>query len=429
LLIFIWSLAMPNFLLSIEYNLETTLLAAAISFVLTSVLVWLMMLTANRSRLNQLRISLEKEMTASEQQRMQLGAELNNLQQKIKQTETKVTEKTAQITELEKYTQSVQAELEKNAALQIAVNQKNQEFSQLNQRLQASEKNQTALQQAQQTWQADREEKDIHIKTLTTTLDRQSVDLQEQAATLDEQASKVVALEQTLQQQQAELAQAQQINLNQQQQLENTMLQVQDLQQRLTEQTVTSLWTENQQQPFEQPSLAQLEERNQALERKLLENQQLIDELQAVITTQTEQRPPVVIESELSKMLASQTAKITQLNATLAEQANYLFRLEYDLDVKKALISHQNSPLQSIPAALVAKQEQALARIDELEQLLNSKRKIVEKSAEKIYFKPLELLNPAKQQLEEIADKAKYLPIQFKAFYQKILPKNSNKFS
>jgi hypothetical protein len=420
---------MPNFLLSIEYNLETTLLAAAISFVLTSVLVWLMMLTANRSRLNQLRISLEKEMTASEQQRMQLGAELNNLQQKIKQTETKVTEKTVQITELEKYKQSVQAELEKNATLQIAVNQKNQELSQLNQRLQVAEKNQTALQQAQQTWQADREEKDIRIKTLTTTLDRQSVDLQEQAATLEEQAAKVVTLEQTLQQQQAELAQAQQVNLNQQQQLDNAMLQVQDLQQRLTAQTVTSLWTENQQHPFEQPSLAQLEERNQALERKLLENQQFIDELQAVITTQTEQRPPVVIESELSKMLANQEAKITQLNATLAEQANYLFRLEYDLDVKKALISHQNSPLQSIPAAIVAKQEQALARIDALEQLLNSKRKIVEKSAEKTYFKPLELLSPAKQQLEEIADKAKYLPHQFKVFYQKILPKNSNKFS
>lgn len=410
---------MPNFLLGLEYNLETTLLAAGISFVLAAGLVWLMMAATCRSRLTQLRMTLEKEITTSEQQRMQLGTDLNNLQQKIQQTELKATEQTAQIAQLEKDKQAAQTQAERTLTLESSLNQKNQELAQLTQRVQESEKIRTQLQQAQQSWQTNLAEKEAILAEKEVTLGTLT-------ATVDEQTAQIIQLEQNLQEQQTHLVQAQQANTEQQQQLDHATLQLQQLEQQLlTAQTAKPpVLTESVETWEQQQARIQLQESHQALEEKLADNESVIKELQAALATaQAEPKPAAINDPDLTKKLSDQQATIASLNTTLAEQANYLFRLEYDLEVKKSIINNRDYPLQGIPAAIVAKQEAAQVRIDELEQLLSPKQKATKKTLEKTQSKSSELLNPAKQQLEEIADKAKHLPDRFKGFYQKILTK------
>ncbi len=466
---------MPDFLLGLEYNLETTLLAAAISFVVSAILIWLMMAAASRSRLNQLRTTLEKEITSSEQQRMQLGTDLNSLQQKNQLTELKITEQAAQIAELEKNNQELEkdkqaaeTEAKRTSMLELSLNQKNQEFAQLTQRLQESENKQESL---KQSWEVSLAEKDAAINELTTELNQQKAqvsqieqkflmqqtELAEQAkatqqqleqnlqqlqtefaqlqqAEVQQQQQLETALQelhserqqsqqnQVEQQQQAEkklqelqtaLTQAQQSKLEQQQQLEGATLQLERLEERLTDRSAKSAGARSPETLAQQQTIERLQESNQALERKLLESEAAIKELVA-----KNAKKPATVELEL-------TQKIAELNTALAEQGNYIFRLEYDLEVKKALMSDKNSPLKTIPAAIIAKQEQAEARIIELEQKLNPKRKEVKKTVEKTQASPVDMLNPAKQQIDEIADKAKHLPDQFKGFYQKILAKKT----
>lgn len=463
---------MSDFLFGMEYTLETTLIAAAISFVVSAVLVWLMMVAANRARLNQLRATLQKEITSSEQQRMQLGTDLNNLQQKVQQTELKVTEQTAQIAELEKDKQAVQTQAERASALELSFNQKSQEFTQLSQRLQESETRQKSLQQSLDNSLA---EKNAAISALTVSLDEQKnqvskleQSLQTQQTELSQQAklaqqqleqnlqalqtelaqlqqAKLVQQQQletalqelqtelaqtqqskleqqqetekTLQELQTALAQAQQHKLEQQQQLEGATLQLERLEQRLADRSAKAGAVKSPENLEQQQTIQRLQESNQALEKKLQESEAVINELAAKTA-----KKPATVESEL-------TQKIAELNTALTEQGNYIFRLEYDLEVKKALLGDKNSPLKVIPAAIIAKQEQAEARIIELEQLLNPKHKAAKKPIEKVQPKPSESLNAATKQLEEITDKAKHLPDQFKNFYQKILTKKTEQTS
>ena len=382
---------MPHFLVGMDFNLEAMLLALAISFVISVILIWGVVAPINKSRLNQLRTRLEKDILNSEQQRMQLGSELNNLQQKIQKTELKVTEQTARITELEKDRQAAKAEAERASALELSLNQKNQEFAQLTGRLQESEKK---LENLQQNWQTSVAEKEAAINSLTDTLNQQK--------------AQTAQAEQNLQQLQIEFNELQQAKIEQQQQLEGTILQVERLEQRLADRSAKSPETLEQQQ-----TLQRLQESNQTLERKLQESETVINEVKA-----KNEKKTAPVEAELIQ-------KIAELNTTLTEQGNYIFRLEYDLEVKKALINDNNSPLKTIPAAILSKQEQAEARIIELEQKLNPKRKDVKKTVEKIQPKQLEIPTPTKQQIDEIADKAKQLPDQFKGFYQKILAKKT----
>ena len=123
---------MPSFLLDLSYTLETTLLAAAISFVLAAGLIWLMMKMVCRSRLTQLRTTLEKEISASEQQRTQLATDLSHLQQKLQQTELNIAEQSAQIAELEHAKQAAQTEAEQALALKSSMSQQDNELEELN---------------------------------------------------------------------------------------------------------------------------------------------------------------------------------------------------------------------------------------------------------------------------------------------------------
>lgn len=429
---------MPEFLQGMEFNYETMLLATAISFIIAVILIGVIVAPINRSRLKKLRTALEKEITNSEQLRMQLGTELNALQQKFHQTEVKITEQTAQITQLEKEKQAAQAQAERVPTLDLSLNQKNQELSQLTLRLQEYEKQQASL---QESWKSSLAEKDATINGLTASLDEQKLqiaqieqlqteftelqhakhELQQQLDnTLQQLQTKLAEAEQSKlehqqqseknrQQLQSELMQVQQSKLELQQQLDSSLLQAERLEQRLTERVAKSGGGGKPSEKLEQQqTILRLQDSNQALEKKLLETEAVVNEL-----TARNAKKPADVETELSQ-------KIAALNTALSEQSNYIFRLEYDLEVKKALMSDKNSPLKTIPAAILAKQEQAEARILELEQKLNPKRKDVKKTVEKIESKPLELLNPAKHQLDEIADKATHLPEYFKGFFKKL---------
>ncbi|MFI3158579.1 MAG: hypothetical protein QX199_20745 [Methylococcaceae bacterium] len=524
---------MPSFLLDISYNLETTLLAVAVSFVLAAGLIWLIMAAVCRSRLTQLRMTLEKEITTSEQQRTQLSTDLNNLQQKAQQTELNIIGQAAQIAQLEKDKQTAEIEVKRALALKSSISQHNQKLielnrcleedfqlesidiqpvanstqselfwqkhyqviSQLSQRLHEAEKARTELQQEQQSrqgnlaekdaavsaltaaaneqteragqleqalqeqqiqftqqqqhWQSSLTEKDAALSTLTVianeraervgqleqSLQEQQIQLtQEQqnwqsslteqnavvsslTATANEQAERVRQLEQTLQEQQIQLTQEQQFKVEQQQQLDHAALQLQQLKHQLAEQAAQPIDILEQQHPG-----MEFQENYQALEKKLADSESVIKELQAeLIATQT---GPVTVDPDLIKKLANQEAAIAELNETLAGQANHLFRLEYDLEVKNSIIRDHDSPLQGIPATIVAKQEQAQARIAELERMLNPQQKVAENTLGKTQSKPLELFNPAKQKIEEITDAAKHFPGQFKGFYQKMLSKS-----
>lgn len=542
---------MPDFLLGMEYNLETTLLASGISFILAAILVWVIMAMTSRSRLTKLRTTLEKEITASEAQRMQLGTDLNQLQQKLQQTELKVTEQAAQITEL---------------------TQRN---------LSEAEKAQTELQQAQQSWQARLTEKDQAASALTATVNEQTAriialehNLQQQQtlahhydaminaeiekhahlskheettiipedstlrrhyltllranieknkaprptdstlrrhydAMLDAELEKhlachsekevivvakplgVLDLQQTgiklrksyqaleknladsaavIKELQAKLQAAQRQITTPSNQAAitalNTTLSEQsnyvsrleydlevkksiisdhdtplhdmpvaivakqeedharivelegllDFKDKTGKHSAESLQTHNQ-----QVGSPKSQESYQALQQKLADSEALIKELQTALTTAQTQTNPATVNSDLTKKLASQEAAIVELNAALAEQANYLSRLEYDLEVKKSLLNNQHEPLQEIPAAIVAKQQEAQARIAELERLLNPKQKSAQKISEKTQSTSSELLNPAKQQIEEMSDKTKHFSEQLKGFYNRVL--------
>ena len=487
MLIFIGSLAMPSFLLDISYNLETTLLAVAVSFVLAAGLIWLIMAAVCRSRLTQLRMTLEKEITTSEQQRTQLSTDLNNLQQKAQQTELNIIDQAAQIAQLEKDKQTAEIEVKRALALKSSISQHNQKLaelnrcleedfqlesidiqpvanstqselfwqkhyqviSQLSQRLHEAEKARTELQQEQQSRQGNLAEKDAAVSALTAAANEQAERagqleqaLQEQQiqftqqqqhwqssltekdaafSTLtviaNERAERVGQLEQSLQEQQIQLTQEQQFKVEQQQQLDHAALQLQQLKQQLVEQAAQPIDILEQQHPG-----IEFQENYQALEKKLADSESVIKELQAeLMATQT---GPVTVDPDLIKKLADQEAAITELNEALAGQANHLFRLEYDLEVKNAIIRDHDSALQGIPATIVAKQEQAQARIAELERMLNPQQKVAENTLGKTQSKPLELFNPAKQKIEEITDAAKHFPGQFKGFYQKMLSKS-----
>ncbi len=193
---------------------------------------------------------------------------------------------------------------------------------------------------------------------------------------------------------------------------------MQQLKQQLAEQAAQPAETVEPQQPG-----IEFQQSYQALEKKLADSEAVIQELQAELAA-AQQAKPAAVDPGLIKKLADQEAAIAELNATLAGQANHFSRLEYDLEVKNAIIRDYNRPLEGIPAAIVAKQEEAQARIAELERALNPQRKVAENTLEMTQAKPLELFSPAKQKIEEITDAAKHFPEQFKGFYQKILSKS-----
>lgn len=563
---------MPSFLLDLNYTLETTLLAAAISFVLAAGLIWLMMKMVCRSRLTQLRTTLEKEISASEQQRTQLATDLNHLQQKLQQTELNIAEQSAQIVHLEHAKQAAQTEAEQALALKSSITQQNNKLEELNkaleqefqldavdvqsdadstqselawhkhyqiinrlsQRLHEAEQVRTELQQEQQSRQGSWAEQEAAVSALTAAANQQAEragqleqalqdqqiqftqqqqqwqnSLNEKDAALstltviaDERAERVGQLEQALQAQQIQLTQEQQqwqsrlaekdaaigaltagvneqaeragqleqslqqhtqltqqqqnlhsslaekdaaisalnttineqaerigqleqslqeqhipFNQDRQQQLDSAVLQVQELKRQLAEQESQ---TENA-LARQQPGM-ELQENYQALEKKLADSEAVIQELRsALAATPTE---PVATAADLIKKIADQEALIAELNETVTGQANHLFRLEYDLEVKSAIIRDHDSPLEGIPAAIVAKQEEDQARIAELERALKPQQKTAQNTLEKTQEKPLELFNPAKQKIDEITDAAKHFPDQLKGFYQKLLSKS-----
>jgi chromosome segregation ATPase len=401
------------------------------------------------SRLSQLRTSLEKEITSSEQQRMQLGTDLNLLQQKTQQIEQKITDQSTQLALLEQEKQTLQTQANKASALEASVNQCNQKINDLTQQLQTSENNRAEL---EQTHQNALSEKEAAIATLTAAVNEQAAQIAEieqlqqnwenslaekeaeiatLSATISEQTAEVAELTQVSQDQQSQLTQAQQDNTELQRQLDSTALHLERLEQRHAEHAAKPVASVDRGENKEQlETIAALQENVAVLEKQLAEGQVSITELQAKLATKAEVQPQPVNDSALSKTIRQQEATIAELNEALAAQANHLFRLEYDLEVKKALISNHNTPLKEIPAAIVAKQEEAEARLLELESKFNIKPKAAKKNEEKAQPKPKlkqpspsELLNPAKKQLDELTDKAKHLPDSFKGFYKKILSK------
>jgi hypothetical protein len=476
---------MPDFLLSFEYNLETTLLAILISTVVVAGFVWLTMSAVCRSRSKQLQTALEQQTTITEQQRTQLESErtrlesdLSNLKQQHQEIELKLTEKNAQTEQLEKEKQALQTEAERALALESYICQRNQQLAeldnqlaqqlqfaiaapvatdsnqgellwqrhqqviaQLQQRLLANVENQNQLaqlQQAEQTWQATVVEKETALGEMNNKVEQQTAQLSELEQNLQQQHIEFEQLQQTqaeqqqllLQEQQTKaelqqlLAQEQQAQSQSLQQLESLTLQLQQLEQQLAAQaTVTESVVNTQgaelaglQQAYE------LQQAYQVLEQKLIDSEAHIKQLQAELT-QAQEQPKAQPTIDWDRKFTEQEATIAKLNSSLAEQANYLDRLEYDLEVKKLIIKDQKYPLQGVPATIVARQEADQARIDELENRLSPNKKSVKKTVEKVPAKPRELLNPATEQIEKITEKAKHFPEQIKGFYQKFLPK------
>jgi chromosome segregation ATPase len=468
---------MPNFLLEMEYTLETAVIALVIGFILGSFLIWLIKSLSIQARLSKVRQELQQEITASEQQRMQLATELNNLQQKIQQTDVKISEQSESIAQLEQEKHAIQSELTRIVTLEAEIKQKSQTITELSEKLQQTESLQQQLQQAQQDQQAlqnaqaEKEaaiavltqignERQAALQTQTELTEQQAAVAKEQTAIANELSEQVKFLEQDLQIQQAEKAGLVLEKSQLQQQLEQTASKMQDLEQQL------NLQAERYGKLIHQPAQnSELEEQLRSLQRELamreeavatLENElsQVKAKLQAQPQPEAVNVSPAKADEGLTKKLAEQDATIAGLNNALAEQANLIFRLEYDLETKKALLADQKRPLQAIPAAIVAKQEQADAKIAELEFRLNPKKaKQAEKtssSAEKPAVKLAEFMpklpefkslpdfksklaeltpkfpkvSSAKQEeVAEIADKVEQIPERVKGFFSKFLSK------
>lgn len=86
-----------------------------------------------------------------------------------------------------------------------------------------------------------------------------------------------------------------------------------------------------------------------------------------------------LLECATGLVLASETAEnnrnsssLAGLRGTIEEQANYIARLKYDLEVKKLIIQERELSEENIPASIIKCQQEYQARIEELENKLTN---------------------------------------------------------
>ncbi len=102
---------------------------------------------------------------------------------------------------------------------------------------------------------------------------------------------------------------------------------------------------------------------------------------------------------------SEQIVELAALQENINAQQNHIDRLQYDLEIKKALIKNQNTPLQAIPAAIIERQQADLAKIEALQKKLADRKNRFS----------VDLNEP----LEEVSETIGLLQDKVKGFYRK----------